>query len=106
MTVIKARCPTCGNLEMSPPDFHLQTYDRGGRDYYEFICPKCDELVVKQADARIIATLRTGRVPETRIFLPIEALDPKREEGVSLTYDDLLDFCLELGETDDPSSAQ
>jgi hypothetical protein len=106
VTVIRCLCPYCGELELSAKDMHLVTYDRVDRDYYEFICPECEQLVRKSADTYVVGALRSGSVPETRIRLPIEALDEKRAEQVPLTYDDLLDFVLGLGETDELASAQ
>lgn len=103
-TIIKTLCPYCGELQLGPKDLHLQTYDQGDRDYYEFICPECEQLIVKPADKYIVRALRMGRVPETHTLLPDEILDPKREQG-PLGYNDLLDFVLELGVTDDLSSS-
>lgn len=101
MTVIRTSCPSCGDLELSPPDLHLQTYDRAHWNFYEFICPLCGELIQKPADAHIVTALRLGMVPETRTVLPEEALDPQRRVSAPLTYDDLLDFALQLGATDE-----
>lgn len=101
MTIIRATCPYCGDLELSPPDLHLQTYDKPGWDYYEFICPNCCQLIKKPADCHVVTALRIGQVSETRTVLPEEMLDPKRDARAPLDYNDLLDFVLELGAAKD-----
>lgn len=101
MTVIRTICLGCTTtLEMGPADVHLVTHDRGERDFYEFICPVCDELNRKPADIHVIRVLRYGKVPETCIRVPEEAFDPKRDSTLPLTSDDMLDFVLGLKEMD------
>lgn len=96
-TTIRAACPACGDIDLTPPDVHLHTYaPSDGRDFYEFICPACGDLVQKDAGPHIIALLRSGSVPETRTFLPIEALDPMRRLGEPFSEDDVLDFVLDM----------
>lgn len=91
-TVIKALCTDCNSqLDLEPEEVLLHTYDRGNRDYYEFHCHECHVQVVRWASTEAIAALRSGRVPENRIFLPTEALDPVRLSG-RLEHDDVLDF--------------
>lgn len=99
MTVIRTVCLTCTTtLEMGPADVHLVTHDKGDRDFYEFTCPVCDELNRKPADVHVIRVLRFGKVPETRMKVPDEAFDPKRDWVLRLTPDDVLDFVLGLKE--------
>lgn len=101
MTVIRTFCTDCGaDLEMGPKDFHLVVFDRGDRDYYEFICPRCTGLIRKPADEYVLKAMRIGRVPETRVQLPDEMFDARRDWELAISYDDLLDFALALRDVD------
>ena len=98
MTTIKASCPTCGEVELTPPDVSLMVCAQPGLSYYAFDCPTCGHEVRKPADDNVVALLVSGGVPATVWELPAEALEVKK--GPDLTYDDLLDFALHLGTTD------
>lgn len=96
-TTIKATHEQCGFIWLLPSDVHLKTFaPSDSRDFYEFICPSCGEWVQKAADEADIELLRAGGIPETRVFLPIEALDPARNLTEPLTIDEVLDFQLSL----------
>ena len=98
MTTIKASCPTCGEVELTPADVSLMVCSHAPMSYYAFTCPTCTEEVRKPADDHVVSLLVSGGVPAQVWELPAEALEPKT--GAVLTYDDLLDFALELGQTD------
>ena len=98
MTTIKASCPRCGEVELTPADVTLMVCSHAPLSYYAFQCPGCDEEVRKPADDHVISLLVSGGVPAQVWELPGEALEPKN--GPVLTYDDLLDFALNLGESD------
>ena len=66
--------------------------------YYAFDCDSCGCEVRKPADDHVVSLLVSGGVPATVWDLPAESLEPK--SGPVLSYDDLLDFALQLGETD------
>jgi hypothetical protein len=103
MTTIKASCPTCGEVELTPADVALMVCSHAAMSYYAFTCPTCIEEVRKPADDHVVSLLVSGGVPAQVWELPAEALEPKT--GAVLTYDDLLDFALELGATDLLSAA-
>lgn len=98
MTTIKASCPGCGEVELTPPDITLMVCSHAPLSYYAFECPKCECEVRKPADNHVVSLLVSGGVPAQVWDLPAEALE--RKAGPALTYDDLLDFALKLGSSD------
>jgi hypothetical protein len=66
--------------------------------YYAFDCGTCGEEVRKPADDHVVSLLVSGGVPAQVWDLPAEVLEVKT--GPALSYDDLLDFGLQLGRTD------
>ena len=91
MTTIKASCPTCGEVELTPADVSLMVCSHAPLSYYAFDCVTCGEEIRKPADDHVVSLLVSGGVPA-------EVLEVKA--GPALGYDDLLDFALQLGETD------
>jgi len=104
-TRIRATCPDCGEVELTPPQVELRVGRLGRRRLYQFTCPSCALLVTKPADRRIVRLLASAgvatRLPGSgpsagtgvdtaRADLPAEALEP--HSGPPLTWDDLLDF--------------
>lgn len=90
MTTIKATCPTCGEVSLTPDDIDLRvdTEDRS-QSYYAFTCPSCYWEVRKPADERVVRLLESGGV----LALPLEQADlPHRFGGPAISHDDLLDF--------------
>ena len=98
MTTIKASCPSCGEVELTPADVSLMVCSHAPLSYYAFACRGCGVEVRKPADDHVVSLLVSGGVPATVWELPAEYLEAKT--GPALSYDDLLDFALQLGETD------
>ncbi|ABK52974.1 hypothetical protein Acel_1202 [Acidothermus cellulolyticus 11B] len=98
MTTIKATCPTCGEVELTPADLSLMVCNQAVLSYYSFRCPRCIEEVRKPADDHIISLLVSGGVRPIHWSVPAEALEPHR--GPALSYDELLDFALALERSD------
>jgi hypothetical protein len=98
MTTIKASCPTCGEVELTPADVSLMVCTHAPLSYYAFDCQTCGTEVRKPADEHVVSLLVSGGVPAQVWDLPAEYLESKT--GPALSYDDLLDFALQLGETD------
>ena len=98
MTTIKASCPACGEVELTPADVSLMVCSHAPLSYYAFRCPGCAEQVRKPADDHVVSLLVSGGVAATVWDLPAEALEVK--VGLPLSYDDLLDFALQMGTTD------
>lgn len=91
MTTIKATCPTCGEVGLTPDEVELRVARSERVDsYYAFTCPTCMDEVRKPADRRVVRLLVSGGVAvhdiEDRIRLG------ERATGPALTHDDLLDF--------------
>jgi hypothetical protein len=98
MTTIKASCPGCGEVELTPDDVSLMVCSHAPLSYYAFTCPGCAEEVRKPADDHVVSLLVSGGVPATVWDVPAEVLEPRT--GPALTYDDLLDLALHLADTD------
>lgn len=98
MTLIKASCPACGEVELTPADVALMVCSHAPLSYYAFTCGGCGDEVRKPADDHVVSLLVSGGVPATVWEVPAEALEI--HDGPRLSYDDLLDFALQLGDTD------
>lgn len=98
MTTIKATCPLCGEVELTPADVSLMVCTTAPLSYYSFTCTTCLDEVRKPADDHVVSLLVSGGVPAKVWDLPAEAVEPRI--GPRLSYDDLLDFALQLGATD------
>ncbi len=107
MTTIRATCPRCGEVDLTPEQILLtivraEDTPVGPDSHYAFDCPTCSATIKKPADERIAHLLTTGGV-EVVVF-GMEDLDeqlarltvlphPERPaHGPPLSYDDLLDF--------------
>lgn len=98
MTRIKASCPSCGDVELTPPQVRLVVCTVADWSYYAFHCTECATEVRKPADAEVVRLLRSGGVVAEPWQVPAEALEQHR--GPALGYDDLLDFAIWLGRSD------
>lgn len=102
MTRIKAECPRCGNVRLSPTDVTVRVCTDGGAGAYRFRCPTCATASLHEASPAICALLRQAGCAEESWSLPAELAE--RPAGPTLTADDLLDFHLLL-RNDDWTSA-
>lgn len=109
MTRIRASCPSCGEVDLTPDQVLLAVYrdDEGqvaAGSHYRFECPDCVTVVTKPADTRIAELLTTGGVPTEEEPVPAEDPRPRHPEdppgGPALTLDDLLDLHELLREPD------
>lgn len=100
MTTIRATCPSCGEVDLTPEQIVLTVIRAdeipvGPDSHYAFTCPSCTERVEKPADERIAHLLTTGGVSVSVVDGPGTTLAPHPESppaGPALTYDDLLDL--------------
>lgn len=103
MATIKATCPMCGDVDLTPRQVHVRVVeaieDDMSRRTYTFGCPQCHEDVEKSADAEIVRLLSTAGVEIERVPVPAEARE--HHAGAPIGYDDLLDLALWLEQTDD-----
>jgi endogenous inhibitor of DNA gyrase (YacG/DUF329 family) len=94
MTTIKATCPTCGEVALTPEDIELRV-DESQTDgsFYGFSCPRCAADVRKPADERVVRLLVSGGVPALPVESePVRVRLSERFDHPPLTHDDLLDF--------------
>ncbi|MBW3578083.1 MAG: hypothetical protein KY462_10170 [Actinobacteria bacterium] len=103
MTTIRATCPECGEVGLTPDDIRL-TVVRGadspvGPDsHYTFTCPICRSVVNKPADERVTRLLTTGGVT-VNVIQAAPVLPPHPEDppgGAPFGHDDVLDLHLLL----------
>ncbi|MGH8916692.1 MAG: hypothetical protein ACRDZM_19535, partial [Acidimicrobiia bacterium] len=57
MTIIKATCPRCGGVLLSPDDVSLELAPDGRGGDYRFRCPKCTALLHGPANPRMVSVL-------------------------------------------------
>ena len=98
MTTIKASCPMCGDVELTPAQVRLVICSELDWSYYAFVCTSCNEEIRKPADEQIMTLLISGGVVAETWEIPGEALEP--HDGPSIGYDDVLDFVLNLHDVD------
>ena len=98
MTTIKASCPSCGDVELTPHQERLVVCSVKSWSYYAFSCTTCQEEIRKPAGRDVVALLISGGVVAEPWNIPAEALE--EHEGPSLNYDDVLDFALWLEQAD------
>ena len=98
MTIVRATCPICGDLELTNDDVTLHVWTGKSRqclNHYTFTCPKHRELLSKHADGEVIALLVRGGVKVIRTNVPDEVDDVHRL-AAPLTVDWVLDAINEL----------
>lgn len=94
MTTIRATCPSCGDVQLTPDDVLVRVCADDNSGTYTFRCPDCGTGVSKEASPRIIELLVSTGVRMDVWRLPAELHEPK--DGPRLTHDDLLDLHLLL----------
>jgi predicted RNA-binding Zn-ribbon protein involved in translation (DUF1610 family) len=90
MTIIKATCPSCGDVELSRDQVRLVVHPLADRSFYGFTCTLCGEPVRKPAGDEVVRLLTMGGVIAERIQVPAEALE--QHSGPPVSADEVLDF--------------
>ena len=95
-TIVKATCPSCGDIELAPADLELRVCATSSdASTYHFTCTECENVIVKSAsDSRIVTLLASVGVPTVHWELPAELSET--HDGPPLTLDDLIDLRLAL----------
>lgn len=93
MTVFKATCPSCGDVDVASESVRLHVNQRPERSFYTFTCV-CGSVVTKSAPAEVIRLLAVGGVTSEMVVVPLEALE--EHHGAPLCWDEVLDFRLAL----------
>ncbi len=90
MTIIKASCPTCGDVELTRDAVRLVVHPIADRSFYSFSCSGCGVDVRKPAGERVVKLLTMGGVAVETVDVPAEAL--VEHVGPRITADEVLDF--------------
>lgn len=90
MTIIKASCSTCGDVELAPNDVRLVVNSVAERSFYAFTCPGCAERIRKDATQEVVRLLTAGGLRAEHVVVPAEALEER--PATLLTWDEVLDF--------------
>lgn len=98
MTTIKASCPCCGDVVLTPAQVRLVVCTVPGWSYYRFTCTGCREEVRKPAGDDVVRLLTSGGVVAEAWTVPAEALEA--HDGPAIGWDDVLDFALWLDRAD------
>lgn len=103
MTTIKATCPTCGDVDLTPADVTVTVARALGWSTYSFTCAGCADAICKPADDEVVQLLTGAGVRVERIDIPLEYLEERvmARTCPPMTSDDLLDFALWLEGIDD-----
>lgn len=90
MALIRASCPTCGDVELTPGDVRVLLCSTTYESSYAFQCPSCRLAVTKPAEARVVDVLLASGIPLSVWHMPAELDEPR--SGPPISYDDLLEF--------------
>jgi hypothetical protein len=71
MATIRATCTVCGDVELGTADVRVRVDPTDHQGTYSFVCPRCDTLVVKPAQARTVDLLLASGV-EYDVVAPSE----------------------------------
>lgn len=97
MTAIRIKCPTCGEVDLSPEEMSLFMAPSGDRLSYSFTCPECSLEVDRPASRKTAALLIAAGVEtiplpvEDELVLPPEDRSPV-PDAPALTLDDLIEL--------------
>lgn len=103
MTTIKASCPCCGDVDLTPAQVRLVVCSVEDWSYYTFTCSRCHEDIRKPAAPQVVGLLTSGGVRAEYWTIPAEALEP--HAGPAISHDDVLDMVLALEKMDLISAA-
>jgi len=103
MTLIRATCPTCADVELTTDDVRLRVCTDTSDRRYVFECPRCltpRSAGIDEAGAELLVQAGVELIWWN---LPEELTDDK--DGPKLTHDDLLAFHQFLADDDSISAA-
>lgn len=92
--VVRATCPTCGDVELNVTEVQIQTCVNTAESTYSFRCPRCRFIVNKGASEAVVESLAAAGARMMVWTLPAELAEPK--QGPKICHDDLLEFHLGL----------
>ncbi|MDA8385630.1 MAG: hypothetical protein M0Z88_05155 [Actinomycetota bacterium] len=96
MPLIKASCPTCGDVELTLEDIRVLVCSTDGQASYNFRCPACAVRVSKPADKAVVDILVSAGVALSFWRLPAELEED--HDGEPISYDELMQFHYQLAD--------
>jgi predicted RNA-binding Zn-ribbon protein involved in translation (DUF1610 family) len=72
-SLVRATCPTCGDVVLTARDLRLDQQDRWSRVL--FTCPRCRQQVSHDIPSGVVSVLRSAGVPQ--IVAPPELISPE-----------------------------
>lgn len=94
MAMIRASCPTCGDVELTTNDVRVLLCSSTYESSYAFQCPTCRLAVTKPAEPRVVDVLLASGIALTVWHMPAELEEV--HTGTAISYDDLLEFHFQL----------
>jgi hypothetical protein len=94
VAIVRATCPTCGDVEMGIGSVQVQVCVTTTEATYSFVCPDCQVIVNKEANDAIVESLTKAGSRLVTWSLPAELAEVKI--GPPINHDDLLEFHLAL----------
>jgi predicted RNA-binding Zn-ribbon protein involved in translation (DUF1610 family) len=100
MTAIRAKCPTCGHVDLAANEISLLLHASGDTGMFGFTCPECRAQIDRPATRKVAALLIAAGVEPFRMDedaetlapeLPLEDLPPY-PAAPPLTLDDAIAF--------------
>src|SRR5471032_2272908 len=76
VTTIRAKCPACGDIQLTATELTVRVCSEDDRGSYWFSCPECERPVTKEASPRIIELLVSSGVRKQVWRLPAEVREP------------------------------
>jgi hypothetical protein len=102
MAMIRASCPTCGDVELTTRDVRVLLCSTTYESSYAFQCPSCRVAVAKPAEARVVDVLLAAGISLSVWHMPAELEEVKT--GPPISHDDLLEFHFQLSNVADLDS--
>ena len=90
VAMIRASCPTCGDVELTTNDVRVLLCSTTYQSSYAFQCPSCRVAVAKAAEPRVVDVLLASGITLSVWRMPAELDEP--HAGPPISYDDLLEF--------------
>jgi hypothetical protein len=100
MTIIRTKCPTCGEVDMGAGAISLSLGIDGECGEFAFTCPECQVEVNRPASRKTVALLIAAGVEPQVAHDPLESVDwsfpledqSPRPGAPAFTLDDLIGF--------------
>jgi len=92
-------CPICGDQQVPVRDITVRVLAQFEHFEYRFFCPSCQSIIPKPCSVKIADLLLVSGAPREDWNLPLEMAEPKC--GLPISADDILNFALEIEETDE-----